>query len=70
MRGTALGACVALVDLPLRMAGALAGLVAGPLVISRFIYWGNQLSARYPYIDLRHEISSEQFTVCCSKESH
>ncbi|MGJ1290210.1 MULTISPECIES: hypothetical protein [Sphingobacterium] len=30
MRGTALGACVALVDLPLRMAGALAGLVAGP----------------------------------------
>ncbi len=65
MRGTALGACVALVDLPLRMAGALAGLVAGP-----FIYWGNQLSARYPYIDLRHEISSEQFTVCCSKESH
>jgi len=30
MRGTALGACVALVDLPLRMAGALTGLVAGP----------------------------------------
>jgi len=30
MRGTALGACVALVDLPLRMAGALAGGVRGP----------------------------------------
>jgi len=29
MRGKALGACVALVDLPLRLEGPLAGMIAG-----------------------------------------